>query len=173
MAHVGKVQRDKGAHEPPAGIELARAQREPGRRRRGVMVVVQAFAAGDERERLQVRRRVRVRPLAEHVTDRVDRAREHHVEDRVHAGRDEPGRDPEAERPHRRRRGSRCRARARATRGRRTRGRGCRAGCRARTCAGSPRRPPRACRGRHCRVARARNPSCVGLCGSSGVSVAA
>ena len=47
VADLREAQEHERAHEPPPGIDLAPVQREPRRRRRGVVVVVQPLAAGD------------------------------------------------------------------------------------------------------------------------------
>src|SRR3954463_9656207 len=70
-----------GADEHPAEIELAPLERQPGRRRQVVMVVVQALARGEQGEHLAVVRGVVVRLAAPRVPDRVHRGVEHQVGD--------------------------------------------------------------------------------------------
>ena len=117
-----------------------------------------------ERERLTVRRRVPVRLLAEPVPDRVDRAREHDVGDRVHAGGEEadPQREPESAITITRMRDADPEPDERVVE--RDLVDAVVPGCRGRTCGCSPRRSRPACRARRCRAAPARTrrpPGCA------------
>ena len=74
-ADLGQTDPGQRLDHVPAGVDLEPAVGELGRRRGGVVVVVQALAGGDERQPLQVAGRVVVRAAAEVVADGVHRGR--------------------------------------------------------------------------------------------------
>ncbi len=91
--------RTRTSHQPGS---ISLVEREACRGRGGVMVVVQTFARGDRaRAAAGSSRSSRTAVCPYCVADRVDRAGQHHIEDRVQARGEEPGDEAEAERPHR------------------------------------------------------------------------
>src|SRR5947208_9564474 len=90
--------RGEGADQEPGGIEFPAPHADLRRGRVGVVVVVEPLAARQPREASPVERRVLEVPGAAPVAEHVDqRSQDQNVEDRVHAGRDEPGEGPEQE----------------------------------------------------------------------------
>src|SRR5581483_2172816 len=79
VADLGLVGAQQQPDQPPARVDLAAGQREAGRRRGGVVVVVQAFAAGDPGQPLVVGGEVVVGSLSVGVPDGVDRGADHQV----------------------------------------------------------------------------------------------
>ena len=88
-AHLGQAEGPEGGDGPPPEVDLPPAMAEPGRGRGGVVVVVPALAARDERQPADVAGRVVVGAPAEAVADRVHGAAEAEVEDRVGEGGDQ------------------------------------------------------------------------------------
>src|SRR5207253_11475447 len=73
LVRLGKPERDEELDDGPRRIELAGAPAEFGTPRVAVMVVVEAFAAGQEGEQADVRRRVVEVLVADVMAQPVDR----------------------------------------------------------------------------------------------------
>src|SRR5262249_53135630 len=87
LVRFGETERDEEPDDRPGRIEFARAEAELRAARISVMVVVQAFAAGQERDEADVGRRVVEVAVADVVAETVDRRRQDEdVHDRMDAG---------------------------------------------------------------------------------------